>query len=339
MRNALVELGFDEYIRREFGKMAGTTPEQRIGRVSRIDRGWSTYRCSTIATMNGTAPLLECRVRNLANDVAVGDWIVVSGDGERIVSVLPRRSRLVRRSSSEDSPAEAQVIAANVDVIFLVHPLDGELNQRRLERELVLAFDSGARPVVLLTKSDTVGEAEIGAARAMVEVSSPGVTVHVVSSVTGDGLTDLRRDVRNGTTAVVLGASGAGKSTLINALTGTDSQETGEVRTGDKRGRHTTTAVDLVALPDHGWLIDTPGVRTVGLWTSGHGIERAFADIFRLADDCRFRDCKHEREPACAVLSAIAAGSLDARRLGAMRRLVAEEAALEREQLRAQKRR
>lgn len=288
--------------------------------------------------MNDASPLLECRVRNLGNDVAVGDWIVVSGDGEKIMSVLPRRSRLVRRSSSEDAPAEAQVIAANIDVIFLVHALDGALNQRRLERELVLAFDSGARPVVVLTKSDMVDEAEIRAATTMVEASSPGVPVHVVSSETGEGLAQIRRDVRDGATAVVLGASGAGKSTLINALTGTDSQETGEVRIGDKRGRHTTTAVDLVALPDHGWLIDTPGVRTVGLWTSGHGIERAFADIFRLADDCRFRDCKHEQEPACAVRSAIAAGSLDARRLEAMRRLVGEEAALEREQRRAQKR-
>lgn len=335
----MAELGFDEYFAREFDGLAGSTPMQRIGRVCRIDRGWSTYRCVTVDAMSGSAPLVECRVRNIANDVAVGDWIVVSEDGEKIVSVLPRRSRLVRRSSSEHAPAQAQVIAANVDVIFLVHALDGDVKQRRLERELVIAFDSGARPVVVLTKSDSVGDEEIEPVRVVVEAASLGVPVHVVSSVTGAGLTDLRRHLRPGATAVVLGASGAGKSTLINALTDTDSQETGEVRAGDKRGRHTTTAVDLVALPDHGWLIDTPGVRTVGLWTSGHGIERAFADIFRLADDCRFRDCKHEREPACAVTAAIASGLLDARRLEAMRRLIAEEAALEREQRRAQKRR
>ena len=337
MRNALVELGFDEYVEREFNRLSGITAKSRFGRVRRIDRGWSTYWCVNVDEMLSIGDVSESRVRNIGIDIAVGDWIVVSEDGEKIVSVLPRRSRLVRRTSPEDSPAEAQVVAANIDVIFLVHALDGAPNQRRLERELVLAFDSGAQPIVVLTKSD-VSTVAVDEARRAVEQSSLGVPVLVVSSVTGDGLTEVRRYVHSGSTAVVLGASGAGKSTLINALTGTDSQQTSEVRRGDKRGRHTTTAAELIALPNHGWLIDTPGVRTVGLWTSGHGLERAFADIFGLADNCRFRDCKHENEPSCAVLAAIESGALNADRLVAMRRLVAEEAALENQQRRAKKR-
>ena len=167
--------------------------------------------------------------------------------------------------------------------------------------------------------------------------TSLGVRVHVVSSVTGDGLTELRDYTRDGATIAVLGASGVGKSTLVNALTGTESQQTGATREGDNKGRHTTTAVDLVALPEAGWLIDTPGVRAVSLWTSGRGIERAFQDIFTLAERCKFRDCKHGTEPACAVQEAIGTGSLDAARLESMGRLVEEEAALEKEQERAER--
>jgi ribosome biogenesis GTPase len=156
--------------------------------------------------------------------------------------------------------------------------------------------------------------------------------------MTGEGLDALRAYARNGETLAVLGASGVGKSTLINALTGSDSQDTGAIRVADKRGRHTTTAVDLVPLPEQGWLIDTPGVRAVSLWTSGHGIERAFADIFALAEQCKFRDCKHEAEPGCAVQAAIAAGTLNTARLESMKRLVAEEAELEHDQLQRSRR-
>jgi ribosome biogenesis GTPase len=228
--------------------------------------------------------------------------------------------------------AEAQTIAANIDVVFLVHGLDTPPNERRLERELVLAFDSGARPVIVLTKSDTADASTALTSRDIVTGISTGVPVHVVSSVTGEGLDALRAYARNGETLAVLGASGVGKSTLINALTGTDSQDTGAIRVADKRGRHTTTAVDLVPLPEKGWLIDTPGVRAVSLWTSGHGIERAFADIFALAGQCKFRDCKHEAEPGCAVQAAIGGGMLGAARLESMKRLVAEEAELEHDQ-------
>ena len=334
MRNALTELGFTENLRGALLNLTEVSDEQLIGRVRRIDRGWSTFLCVPVAEMSAATNLVERKVRNLGVDVAVGDWVLVSADGERIASVVPRSSRLVRRASSEDGSAEAQTIAANIDVIFLVHALSDVSNPRRLERELVLAFDSGARPVIVLTKSDAIEASDARRVQEAVEAIAMSVPVHVVSSLTGEGLNALREYVREGATIAVLGASGVGKSTLVNALSGTDSQDTGAVRVNDNRGRHTTTAVDLVPLPDHGWLIDTPGLRAVGLWNSGHGIERAFSDIFALGERCRFRDCKHEREPGCAVQDAISSGTLDEARLASMRSLVAEEAALEREQQR-----
>jgi ribosome biogenesis GTPase len=159
-----------------------------------------------------------------------------------------------------------------------------------------------------------------------------GVPVYAVSGITDEGLEALRTFASDGRTIAFLGASGVGKSTLINALVGRDVQRTNDVREGDQRGRHTTTAAELGPLPTGGWLLDTPGVRAVSLWLSGNGIERAFADVFELTDHCRFRDCKHEDEPGCAVLAAIAAGTLAEERLASLKRLVAEEAALEEEQ-------
>jgi ribosome biogenesis GTPase len=213
-----------------------------------------------------------------------------------------------------------------------VHAVTSEPNPRRLERELVLAYDSGARPVIVLTKSDMVSAEEAEHMRAAVANVAVGVPVHVLSALQGVGLDALHIYGEARHTIVVLGASGVGKSTLVNALVESEAQQTGEVRDADQRGRHTTVAVTMLELPSGGWLIDTPGVRAVSLWTSGLGIERAFADVFALMDRCRFRDCKHVAEPGCAVREAVAAGSLDEARLESMRRLVAEEAALEEEQ-------
>jgi ribosome biogenesis GTPase len=274
------------------------------------------------------------RMRNIGADVAVGDFVVVSDDGERVQQVLDRHSAFVRRASFEGSRAESHTIAANIDVVMLVHALTAPPNQRRLERELVLAWDSGARPVVVLTKTDLVDDAS-SAVSALEEVA-PGVDVLVASGISGEGVEVLRGYSAGNATIALLGASGVGKSTLVNALVGQERQATAAVR-GDDRGRHTTTASELVRLPGDGWLVDTPGVRAVSLWSSGHGIERAFADVFELMDHCRFRDCKHDSEPDCAVNTAVADGRLDLRRLDSMKRLVAEEAALEAEQRAAEK--
>lgn len=307
-------------------------PAELPGRVTRLDRGWSTV----LRTLDAD-PL---RIRNIGADVAVGDWVVPSTELDRVEAVLPRRSAFVRRASFEGNRAEAQTIAANIDVVMLVHALTSPPNQRRLERELVLAWDSGARPVVVLTKRDLVDDpaASVGSLHA----AAPGVSILTASGISGEGVDALAAFAAGNATIALLGASGVGKSTLVNALVGRGAQATAAVREGDGRGRHTTVAVELVPLPGGGWLIDTPGVRAVSLWSSGRGIERAFADVFDVMDDCRFRNCKHEDEPGCAVQAAIADGRIDPLRLASMKRLVAEEAALEEEQraqLKAQDRR
>jgi len=275
------------------------------------------------------------RARNLFVDVAIGDWVVASDDGERIDHILERTSAFVRRASFEGDRFEADALAANIDVVFLVHSIGNAPNQRRLERELVLAFDSGATPVVLLTKVDLVDDPE--PSRAELAEVALGVPVLLVSGMDRTGVGAVRDFARGNRTLAFLGASGVGKSTLVNALLDDEVMDTGAVRHADHRGRHTTVAAQLLRLPGEGWLIDTPGVRAVSLWLSGHGIERAFRDVFGLMDHCRFRDCKHDREPGCAVQAAIEAGDLDPARLSSLERLVAEEAALEAEQTRQAK--
>jgi ribosome biogenesis GTPase len=297
------------------------------GRISRLDRGWSTVVRSLGEARGIDEPL---RVRNIGADVAVGDWVVPSEDDERVEYVLERQSAFTRRASFDGMRAVSHTLAANIDVVFLVHALGTPPSPRRLERELVLAFDSGAEPVVVLTKTDLVDDPE-PLRLALVDVAL-GVPVLLASGINGEGIEELRAYATGNRTLTFLGASGVGKSTIINALLGSTRQATTEVREGDQRGRHTTVAAELVPLGDEGWLIDTPGVRAVSLWLSGNGIERAFADVFDLMDGCRFRDCKHDQEPGCAVQAAIAAGELDPVRLLSLNRLIEEEAALEEEQ-------
>jgi ribosome biogenesis GTPase len=296
-------------------------------RVARLDRGWSTV-VDSVAAATGRDPAV--RVRNVGADVAVGDWVVPSADGERVDHVLERHSAFTRRASFDGMRAVSHTLAANIDVVFLVHALGPPPSPRRLERELVLAFDSGAIPMVVVTKVDLVADPE--PVRESLAAVALGVPVLLASGVDGSGIDEIRSAADGNRTIAFLGASGVGKSTLVNALVGAPRMSTSAVREGDQRGRHTTVAAELVPLPGGGFVIDTPGVRAVSLWLSGVGIERAFADVFELMDRCRFRDCRHDREPGCAVRAAIAAGELDPVRLESLLRLIDEEEALEEEQ-------
>lgn len=254
---------------------------------------------------------------------AVGDWVVlepVAHSDARIHLVLPRVSRFSRRAAG-DVTAE-QVIAANIDTVFLVGGLDGDFNPRRLERYLVVAWESGATPVIVLNKADLVERPDVMADE--VRAIAPGVDVHVVSAKQPESLDVLRAYVAAGRTAALLGSSGVGKSTIVNRLVGQDLLRTHEVRITDSRGRHASTARQLVVLDDGGVLIDTPGMRELQLWDSGDALGDAFADIAALAATCRFRDCRHEREPGCAVCAAAADGTLAPARLESFRKLAVE---------------
>jgi ribosome biogenesis GTPase / thiamine phosphate phosphatase len=246
---------------------------------------------------------------------AVGDWVALKSampieEMARIVEVLPRRGRFVRKAAG--TTTEAQVVAANVDVVFLVSGLDHDFNVRRIERYLLAALEGGASPVIVLNKADL--PRDMDQVRADLGPVAGQVPVELVSAHSGQGVDALRRHIGPGRTAAFLGSSGVGKSTLINRLLGRDVQRTAEVRESDSKGRHTTTHRELVILPGGGLLIDTPGMRELQLWDVSTGLDDAFEDITALGIDCRFRDCTHDTEPGCAVKAATADGQLSAER-------------------------
>ena len=262
---------------------------------------------------------------------AVGDWVGISresGDGMAVVRfVVPRRSAFVRKSAG--TVTEAQVVAANVDVALIATALPGDLSSRRLERYLTLAWESGATPVVVLTKSDL--SSDVRGALSQAGLAAPGVEVTAVSAVSGDGIDSLSRWLEPGGTAVLLGSSGVGKSTLVNRLVGTAQQRTATVASTGK-GRHTTTHRELVRLASGAFLIDTPGMRELQLWSADDGLGSTFADLEAYAAKCRFRDCVHNMEPGCAVRDAVASGELASERLEHWHRLRRELAFLARKQ-------
>ena len=256
---------------------------------------------------------------------AVGDWVaarVRALEGRATIhSVLPRRTSIARKEVLRGS--QAQVLAANVDTAFLLNGLDADYSIRRLERYLVLAWESGAQPVVVLTKTDL--HADVADKVLDVERVAIGVPVHPVSNVTGEGLESVREHLAPATSSVVLGSSGVGKSTLINRIAGEEVMRTSDVA-ADGTGRHTTTHRELIRLPDGALVIDTPGLRELQLWDGDSSA--AFADIEALAADCRFSDCAHVHEPGCAVLGAVDDGTLELDRLRSWRKLQRELASI-----------
>ena len=289
-------------------------------RVTRIDKGGIT-----VAERRDDERLVVAA--KAVRRVVVGDVCGLDPVAGRIESILPRATVFERRSpgvARDQIQLQSRAVAANMDLVYVLQPLDPGLNPLRLARELVLAWESGAQPVVVLTKADKVDAEEIERQRADAQRFAPGVRV-VCTSTRADGGLDELADLRGpGHVIALLGASGAGKSTLVNALAGHQVQLVAEVRDSDGRGRHTTTAGQIVALADGSLLIDTPGIRGVGLWNADAGLERAFDDLVAFVQQCRFDDCTHTTEPGCGLVAAIESGQIGADRVEIWRTLAAE---------------
>ena len=306
--DALVAYGWDERVEALYRCLPAGDHEP--GRVVRVERGACVVQCS-----GGTRPA--------AGDPppAVGDWVAVApprSGPSSVEAVLARWSVLSRRDPDRDVE---QVLASNVDVVLVVTPAD-RLHLARVERELLIAWESGAVPAVVLTKADlTPGAAQV---RASAEERLVGARVILTSTLTGEGMGDVARVLQPNRSGALIGPSGAGKSSLANALLGEDTLAIADVRASDRRGRHTTTSRQLVPVPTGGVLIDTPGLRSLSLWRGDEGLAAAFADVEDLAQSCRFADCRHDREPDCAVRAAVAGGNLDAQRFASYRKLTGE---------------
>jgi len=319
----LEDFGWNDRLRSLFGLFQ--TDELVPARVVRADRG-----AARVETGRGPAAAVIAGSLDPAGEAgppAVGDWVALeSRDGSRLIrAILPRRGALARRRPG--AADHEQVVAANVDLVLIVESLERGPNPRRIERATALAWDGGAQPVVVLTKADLCADLEASIARA--GEGGPFCDLMALSSVTGEGLDELSNRITTDTTAVLLGPSGVGKSTLTNRLLGEERLAVAEVRAGDAKGRHTTTARELVVLPGGGCLIDTPGIRELGLWLDSDAVGLAFPEIEAAAENCRFGDCRHESEPGCAVLEAVEVGDLDARRVESFLRLRKEAENLE----------
>jgi ribosome small subunit-dependent GTPase A len=320
--SGLLALGWDDGWLSELAKLCD--PILWPARVSRVDRGVCTV-------MTGTTDLRIAAER--VGGVAVGDWVAVGpgptgGGGARIVAVLHRRA--VFRRTAAARGATPQIVAANIDTVFLCDAVDGNLSLRHLERFLALAWQSGATPVVLITKSDAIPAEVVTEAVKAVRSVAGRVRVVVISSTTGEGINDVARYLAPGRTVAVLGLSGAGKSTLVNLLAGEQILATGPVHRNG-RGRHTTSHRELVLIPGGGLLIDTPGMRALSVVDAPAGVEEAFHDVGVLAGSCTYADCTHAGERGCALAAALADGRLEPSRLQSWLRLRTQPASSERE--------
>jgi ribosome biogenesis GTPase / thiamine phosphate phosphatase len=316
------DYGWNEYFEREWNGISndGMFPARIIADYGQILR---------VVSDNGEL-LVQRPVRNIENNVmAVGDWVALLEIPEAkaicIQGVLPRRTKFSRAASGIE--VKEQIVAANVDTVFLVQSLNRDFNMRRLERYLIAAWDSGAVPVVVLTKSDCCDD--VSGKMAMAYETALGVEVFALSCVTGDGIEAVKKYFTYGKTVAFLGSSGVGKSTLVNTLAGSELLKTGDIREDDCRGRHTTTHRELLLLPNGGLVMDTPGMRSLSLWEADVGMDVMFGDVEELVKQCRFYDCKHESEPGCGVREALETGKLEMKRWESWLKLQKELAHLE----------
>lgn len=311
-QSILAALGWNEFFAEHFAPFAQEGYD--VGRVAIQHKGAYTL-LTAHGELRGEVTGKMLYFSDSPQDLpAVGDWVVIrprlEENAATIHELLPRKSKFVRKAPGER--VEEQVVAANIDNVFLVTGLDGDYNLKRLERYLVLAWESGANPVVIINKSDLCDD--LAEVQREVESVALNVPILMMSALGNEGVEAMRPYLGKGTTGALLGSSGVGKSTIINQLLGEGRQKVKEVRANDSRGRHTTTYRELIALPFGGLLMDTPGMRELQLWGTGEGFDDTFEDILALAEQCRFRDCKHVAEPGCAVVAALESGALDNRR-------------------------
>jgi len=337
----LQDLGWSDFFASQLAEVPADS-EVVVARVAEENREMFRLLSSQGEFMAEVSGKFRHEVAGRADFPAVGDWVLASTRKEEsratIHRVLNRKSKFSRKIAGKKT--EEQIVAANVDVVFIVSSLNSEFNLRRLERYVALAWESGAQPVIVLNKSDLSENSEEH--RREAQAAAIGVRVILSSALRGDGISEIRELMLSAPgktpfeenrsekmpvakTAALLGSSGVGKSSLINAILGTQLLDTGEIRESDDRGRHTTTTRHLIVAPGGGVLIDTPGMRELQLWDASEGIDQAFGEIAELAANCKFRDCKHVNEPGCAVRGAVETGALDAERLDSFHKLGREE--------------
>jgi ribosome biogenesis GTPase len=321
MSLSLEDYGWSDFFAAEFAPFADGGFE--AGRVFlQHNRIYALYTASG-ETEAETTGRLRYNARGAEDLPAVGDWVVIRRTEEgkaKIHEVLPRRSKFSRKAAGRET--EEQIVAANVDTVFLVSGLDNDYNPRRVERYLIMAWESNAEPVVVLNKADLIEDAE--SKREEVERVAPGVPVLLLSAKRGEGVEQILPYIGRGRTVALMGSSGVGKSTIVNRLLGSEVQRTQDVRLSDARGRHTTTHRELFLLASGGLVLDTPGMRELQLLVSEKGLRETFEDIEDVAAQCRFGDCRHEGEPGCAVREALETGALDPSRYQNYRKMQAE---------------
>lgn len=324
--NQLESLGWDSTFAKRFQEIQTSCPKAYPARVISEQRG--QYRIQGEQGEAGAAIRGRLRQRTAEGHSlpAAGDWVVCLSERDSkkalVLEVLPRKSKFSRQAAGRRS--QEQVVAANVDTVLLMSSLNNDFNLRRLERYLVLAWESGARPAIVLSKSDLCSADELQGCLSEAEAVACGVPIHPISALHRKGLEALDAYLSAGQTVALLGSSGVGKSTLANCLAGQDLLPVREIRAGDDRGRHATTQRQLIQLPQGGMLLDTPGMRELQLWEGRQGLSETFEDIESLARLCRFRDCSHQTEPDCAVQEALGQGQLDEGRWGSYQKLQRE---------------